>query len=535
MVKDTDLGNTSTATITTQRAQQILQSYQAYKQNGGQPAPAAVPKPTPSPSSSSNPNQIQISQANLNRSNYLRAQQDLPPLQEVANVRVVQPTRTSYSSPTSGPQPEKIVTQAKQEPTLAATPAQKNTPDVRAQYEQALSTLKPSGGGGEAVSFLRFPFSPNKGSTSNNIQSTTILDPLQFTVGGAGRVIKTGGEALIGILRPQAKTISKVGASDIGLNIKPSEAFIKAKSFESQASRLPPPASAKPTSPPKTPRVPTSPSGGGPSFTSTNVNLGKGLGRMIPKNSGGGILSSDVFKPSSSPPPSPPKPAGKEVSAGKGLVQLVREKPQIEKPQITQEQKVIPEKPKLLQKQKQEPILKQKQKQEQILQPKIKQTQTQRFKPKPRQKQRLIFVPLIPQGKQPPKQIPTLVPGQPQKQKQGGGMPIPTPPITVTPTMLIPPPTRNTPPPTIPPPIRNPPPTEQPPPTKRPPPFVGLLNPQSGALGKVGKGGSRKGFTGNVPLTSIVGIYNRSEISYGNVKQPKLPKTTKQKSKSYRL
>ena len=106
MAKDTDLGNTSPVTITSQKAQQIVQQYNAYKASGGQPAPASAPKPTPNPSGGP----INISQAQLQRTNAVRAEQDLPPLQEVANVRVVQPT-PSYPS---GPQPDKIKSQPAQ-------------------------------------------------------------------------------------------------------------------------------------------------------------------------------------------------------------------------------------------------------------------------------------------------------------------------------------------------------------------------------------------------------------------------------------
>jgi len=45
------------------------------------------------------------------------------------------------------------------------------------------------------------------------------------------------------------------------------------------------------------------------------------------------------------------------------------------------------------------------------------------------------------------------------------------------------------------------------------------INPASGALGKVGKFGSSKGYIGNVPLSSLVGIYNRSEVSYGGSRE----------------
>lgn len=105
MVGTDNMQGDSKATVTTQKAQQILQSYAAYKAGGGQPAPQAPPpKPTPSTSAP-----ISISQATLQKTNALRAEQDLPPLQEVANVRVVEPTHTALVNPASSqPQPEKI-------------------------------------------------------------------------------------------------------------------------------------------------------------------------------------------------------------------------------------------------------------------------------------------------------------------------------------------------------------------------------------------------------------------------------------------
>lgn len=111
-----EVQGTSKATVTTEKAQQILQAYQAYKQSGGNPAPVSAPKPSPT-----NSPQISISQTQLQKTNAQRAEQDLPPLETVSNVKVIQPTRSSYPT---GPQPEKIVTQSKQEPTISATPQQ---------------------------------------------------------------------------------------------------------------------------------------------------------------------------------------------------------------------------------------------------------------------------------------------------------------------------------------------------------------------------------------------------------------------------
>lgn len=45
------------------------------------------------------------------------------------------------------------------------------------------------------------------------------------------------------------------------------------------------------------------------------------------------------------------------------------------------------------------------------------------------------------------------------------------------------------------------------------------LNPLSGGLGKVTKYGSAKSYVGNVPLSSLVGIYKRSEVTYGNASE----------------
>jgi hypothetical protein len=531
MVQANELEGQSKATVTSDRAQQILQAYNAYKASGGQSAPSTTNQVTPQRSSQSSSSPINISSVQLQKTNALRAQEDLPPLQEVANVRVVAPTSSRSQQPQqSVPQPEKITSnqialgQGMNTLSLQQTQAKNEVLTTREKLAQAQGSVTSLGGGGEAVSFMRFPFSSNKGPSSGGVQSTTILDPLQFLGIEAGVSLATkGAEALYSFIRGGGgKEIVKIGTKDIGLNIKPSEAYLKAKSFETQAARLPSPASIRPTPPPK---VPTLSSGGG-GFTSTNINLGRGVGQLVPKE--GGIAKTDLFKPS---PPSSPKPSqGKEVTVGKGgLTQLVREKPVIEKPQLLtkfkeeqiklgkgetktlQKQTIKPVPPKLLQRQKQEPIFT----------PRQKQKQTKIFIPKYKQKQTYVFP--IP----PPKTTPVPIFTPRQKQKQGGGYPKPPPNITI-PTLLIPPPPRTTPPP----PRIPPPPTNTPPPP--PPPDInkklgGLIpgfNTQTGALGKVSKGGNRLGYIGNVPLTSIVGVYKRSEISYGN-KAEKLSKGTK--------
>lgn len=95
------------------RAQQILQAYQAYRQGAtqapSQPRPSGPPSYTTSnPPSTGEP--IQISSATLARVNALRAEQDLPPLQEVSNVQVVRGTLPSVPTQQSVPQPERITT-----------------------------------------------------------------------------------------------------------------------------------------------------------------------------------------------------------------------------------------------------------------------------------------------------------------------------------------------------------------------------------------------------------------------------------------
>lgn len=483
------------------------------------PAPEPVSFGTPvsgTPVTSSKSPVLKISQAELEKSNALRASQGLPALEKVTTVQIVTPTRG-------------------QTKTVSTPPTLGQPQDLRAKLAQAQGTLQPSGG--EAVSFLRFPFSPNKGSSSGGIQSTTILDPLQFLGVEAGvNLAAKGGSALLTLLKGEAKTLIKTGTADIGLNIKPSEAYLKAKSFESQASKLPQPASVKAA---KIPTVPT--------FTSTEITLGRGIGSKTGK--GGATSASDLFKPS--PPSKPSTTTGnKEVTVGKGgLTQIVREKPQVQKSktvstmkeqevklgtgqvkQIQKQDQILKEKlqPKteqrLQQKQTQDTILKQIQKTRILPRPKQEQTQglvlpiptktKQTQQPRPKQKQKmtgLIPTPPPAKNKTRPTTVPTFIQRTTPKQKQGGGYPKPIPHPTIS-TLFIP-----TPPPPRPGPIPKPTPTETTPPdTKKTPPF-GILTggAKSGGLGKVSKYGSRKGFIGNVPLESIVGVYKREEISYG--------------------
>lgn len=124
-----EMQGTSKATVNTAKAQQILQAYQAYKQSGGQPAPQQA-KPTPSPSGQP----ISISSTQLQKTNAQRAEQDLPPLQEVANVRVVEPTHTEYQQ--SQPVPQRITNQPAKDMAVILTAQQKQIQDTQKQISQ---------------------------------------------------------------------------------------------------------------------------------------------------------------------------------------------------------------------------------------------------------------------------------------------------------------------------------------------------------------------------------------------------------------
>ena len=119
------------------------------------------------------------------------------------------------------------------------------------------------------------------------------------------------------------------------------------------------------------------------------------------------------------------------------------------------------------------------------------------------------------QKEKPQPTIPLLIPVPPvtkQTQKQKPEQTGITDLLTVTKIPGKPP----TPPPTQPPPPTKTPPTEEPPPGKKTPPDLGVLGVGGGGglVGKVSKGGFRREFVGNVPESSIIGTYKRSELSY---------------------
>lgn len=613
MVGSDEMQGQSKATVTTDRAQQILQAYNAYKASGGQPAPVKPSTQAPQSFPSSSP-QINISQKELQKTNALRAEQDLPPLQEVSNVKVVEPTRTTYTQ--SQPAPEKITSPTRSPDTGVLTgrsgQIQKThdtinqiTTDFQAAKDAGVTSIQVKDSNGNvigtvnpqnvAMARLQYLNLTKKGAVQYQYQTTStqgqagvtstlttykpmnvltaftggalggfaelgliglglvakatgkpitipgtnytaqpkgvveqaqekvqktfgretldkmisgekvdLSNPLELAsltgfgaaviatggLGGARAVLQKGGTTLLSLLREESPTIAKAESKDIGLNIKASEAYQKALLFEKQASRLPPPATVK------TATIPT--------FTSSEINLGKGLGREIGK--GGGGETTGLFR-SSGGSTGGGSFGEKTVTVGKGgLTQIVREKVKLEKPQTVQKQEpLVKQKQDVLLKQKQEQIVKERQAQKQIRKPKIRQEQKQEELLLVRPVSRTSGTKTTQVQKQ--KSMTGLVSKQTQKIKSA--------PIAVT-THITKQTQKQT---NIPDQLKTNGNTTNIPDTKKTPPgFPGLLGggAKPGALGRVGKGGNRLGYIGNVPLTNIVGVYKRSEITYGN-------------------
>ena len=276
-------------------------------------------------------------------------------------------------------------------------------------------------------------------------------------------------------------------------------------------------------------------------FAKTNVNLGKGIGRIV--NNDGRSFNTSKVTPPSKPSYDPFKSSGeKEVSVGKGVVQIVRTtqktKPMPPKSIFKQypiflgkseaktiKVKVLPKTQSYLETQKylntlQTNRLKTKQKTDQIISQKTKQAQQTKvtlmraFKTTQNQKQSTGFKNVF--GYK-----------QPQRQKQPRPqLPVykfPNPQLII-PKLKIPNPTIPKPNPIIPPKkVPNNPPKKPPPEKKRPPTGfpTGPDNIVDLSKSIFGKSGSKKGYTGNVPEFSFTGMYNRSETIYGKVKNPK--------------
>lgn len=446
---------------------------------------------------------LAISQGNLQKSDALRASMGLPPLEKETSVSVV-----------------------------STQPKQVTRSDLAELQGKAANTVAGSNPkDNEAVSFLKVPFVGSKAQGTNMVPSTTLLDPLQFSGVGAGtKAAIKGGSILVDVLKSQAKPASKIGTKDIGLNIAASKTFQSTQRFERQTRTLPKPGSINTpySSPPKAPK--TTPSSIG--FTGTNVNLGRGIGTMT-KSGGKGGITNDLFKPPPSPP-SPPKPSqGKEVSAGKGLIQLVKEKPiTTQKSTFKQypislgktEVKTVPKQTQLtkadqamqkylqsLQTMTLKRQTKQKQSQDSLFMPVQKQSGKQSFGQPQKQKQRQtpIILPIprqtsktLPTGKFVPTQKPTPVQKQPPLLK--------VPPLLFTPPRIPSPPPKTPSNPIIPAKIPSEPPTTK----KKPIDFPFKIDPINGGGGSVFGGGSNKGYLGNVPEFSFTGMYNRSETIY---------------------
>jgi len=452
--------------------------------------PTTVLKSGPSPV-------IRATQANLDKTNALRASQGLPPLEKVTTVQVVPSTKTTQS--------ETGVT------TLFGKTFKTFTPTSEKQT-------------GEASSFLKVPFSGQK-AQGGEVPSTSLADVFAFVPIGslekgaisAGKEISSFFTKAFAKEAPKAaETGAKVGTSDIGLNVpKYTDKFRTEKNIQSMINekmKSPPPEMArqgKEVTP--TPEI--------------TVKLGVGPGKVVSSNKGGTGILEGTGRP-------PTTPTEKTVSAGKGLEQIVREKqvtktvqkqkPEFEQKQLSKQEQFLKDQEKAKTEQTGKTEEKLKAKQEQSL---IERTGLRYIKDpgKPRQEQKQTPVPPVPILKprpttgEKPKPFPTLVPPVPitttkqsQKQDQGGiGI---TDLLTVTkiPGNPSPPPPKPTPPPT------KTPPTGETTTDKKRPPDLGVLGVGGGGglVGKVSKGGFRREFVGNVPEASIIGTYKRSELSY---------------------
>lgn len=140
---------------------------------------------------------VNVSENTLIKSDVLRTKLGLPPLEAVVPVN-----ETIYGKA--------------YDVTLYEGNAPKNYSVTLTEGQTPL----PENKGGEAVSFLRFPFTANKGVSSNGIQSTTILDPLQFAVGLGTGVITKASEGLASLLARLPKTLltNKIAYINVQIN-----------------------------------------------------------------------------------------------------------------------------------------------------------------------------------------------------------------------------------------------------------------------------------------------------------------------------
>jgi hypothetical protein len=463
--------------------------------------PPSPPSPQPSTDlfrMSATPTQspiIQISQAQLNKTNQQRASQGLPPLEKVATVQVVAPTKGQESGTT----------------TLFGKTFKTFTPTSEQQS-------------GQVSSFLKVPFAGQK-AQGGQVPSTSLADVFAFVpIGSLEKGAVSAGKELSSFFTKAfakeaaptaAKQASKVGSSDIGLNVpKYTQQFRTEKNIQSMISekmKTPPPEMARQ----------------GREVTPTSdvtVKLGTGPGRVVSTGKGGTSILEGTGKP-------PTTPTEKTVSAGRGLEQIVREKavsktvqtqkPEFEQKQLSKQEEFLKQQEKQKQEQTGKTEQLEKQKQEESLiqrtglryikepKPTQKQTPTPLITiPKPRQTQKQKPQPLIPVYV--PIQTPIVTPKQTQKQDQTNVG------ITDMLTVFKTPGTPSIPPPGTPPTPTRTPPKEGPPPEKKKNTDLGVLGVGGGGglLNKVSKSGERIEFVGNVPTSSIVGTYKRSELSY---------------------
>ncbi len=515
--------------------------------------PAATPSPTPSVSGAP----LDISAAQLARTDALRAQMGLPPLEQAERVTVVKGTQSLPVKPT----PKPVSTQSDVRSVIGAAMSQAEGIPEQMKEGEAVSLFTMPLERTLAKTPLAFLFKPPPPSTqqgTKEVPATGIVDVLQFLPFGLGLAekgaafVRTLPEAFVKEFGPKVEETAVSagkGAADIGTNVpKYTEQFRTEKNIQDMIRE-------KMKSP-----LPIARAG----LTSTETSLGTGLGKVISKGGEAG-KPTDIF---GKPPPETPKSAEekakedyfkareeyaqkraieqgmilrktekgystKEVQTSSGILEqlskekevtkTIRKKPEFEQRQATKQEQFL--------KQQEEKALK-----EQEAKPKTEGEQVQKTSikqiiptpPKPtegegvgflitlqKQKEEKPAIPSIKTTPPPPDQvlIPIFTTLQQTKQKEQfnlGGFPVFTPPPS--------PEKETTPPPPPPPPPLIPPPTTTGEPTKRPPP-PDLLGLGAGLTGGGGRGegqGAVKAFIGNVPEASIVGVYKRGEISYGS-------------------
>ena len=502
-----------------------------------------VSRTTQKPSSPSGP-PIDISAVQLARTDALRAQMGLPPLEQRENVQVVKGTQ---SEPLRGSDLTPIIPTMNRQKSSIGAPIDISSRQLAItnalRAEQGLPPLQnvekvnvvkgtqsepaTAEQGSEVSSFLKMPFAGQK-VQGGNIPSTSLADiasltPLPFGIA----------EDLGGLIKPVSNVFEKEFAGVITpIGLKVGKALTEAKGPLLDIMGKGEQVLGGPVE-----------KAGSSTFTSKTASLGKGVGKTISK--GGGTSPMDILgkggpseKPSFSTKPSSSE---KTVSAGKGLEQIIREKPltktetkmrskpEFETKHALKQEKFLREQEtrpveKTVQEEKtgtksiEETIQKQKEESPTALLTKtdlLTKTGLKFVKPAPKQKEEngLIIIqkpPLKTKQKEGEKFEPipiitpihtnstTTVTTPKNKTRRGFGLtPIITPRIPIHETISTPP--------------------EETPTKKKPPIIAGILGGVGGLPGGGGRGaasGATKTFRGNVPMADIVGVYKRGEISY---------------------